>query len=105
MPAVSASPDEIALFEDRVRGSIQDAVVYPAAARMLNRQGRVRVAFDYRDGAVSNVHIVEGTGFGPLDRAALAAVHDAQYPPPVAKLQHKLLHMVLWVRFDEVQGD
>lgn len=104
-PEVSASPDEIALFEDRVREAIQSAVVYPAAARMLGRQGRVRVAFDYRDGAVSNVHIVQGTGFGPLDSAAIAAVRNAQYPQPTTKLRHKRLHMVVWVRFDEVQGN
>ena len=104
-PAVSASPDEIALFEGQVREAIQAAVVYPAAARMLGRQGRARVAFDYRDGAITNIALVQGTGFGPLDDAALAAVRSAHYPTPVAKLAHKLLHMVLWVRFDELSGE
>jgi periplasmic protein TonB len=102
---VAASPDEMAQFEARVNAAVQAAVRYPPAARMLHRQGRAQVAFDYLDGAVSNVALARTSGFPMLDRAALATVRSAQYPLPLAKLRGRLLHMIVWVRFREVDDD
>lgn len=102
---VAASPDEMAQFEARVNAAVQAAVRYPPAARMLHRQGRVRVGFDYLDGVVSNVLLVASSGIPSLDTAALAAVQSARYPPPLAQLRKHRLHMTVWVRFRETDDD
>ncbi len=103
--AVSASLDEMALFSAKIKAAVQGAVRYPPAARMMHRQGQARVAFDYLDGKVSQAHLVQSSGFPMLDRAAVAAVKNAAYPMPLAKLVHRLLHMSVWVQFREVDED
>lgn len=103
--AMSASPDEMALFAARIKAAVQAAVRYPPAAHMLHRQGQAQVAFDYKDAVVSNAHLVQSSGFPMLDRAALAAVRSAQYPMPLPKLRNHLLHMSVWVQFREVESD
>jgi protein TonB len=96
---VVTSPDPMPSFEQRVRAAIQAAVHYPPAARMMGSQGRARVGFDFDDGAISDVHILQGSGFPALDQAAVAAVDQARYPSPPPGLAHRLLHLALWVRF------
>lgn len=103
--AAAASPDEMAQFEARINAAVQAAVRYPTAARMLHRQGRARVGFDYLDGVVSNVMVVTSSGVPSLDTAAVAAVQSAQYPPPLDQLRKHQLHMTVWVRFREVDDD
>lgn len=62
--------------------------------------GRTRVAFEYRDGAVSGARVVVSSGVALLDRAALAAVRDANYPKPEPAFAGKTLTEQLWVNFD-----
>jgi protein TonB len=61
--------------------------------------GRTLVGFVYRDGAVSDIHVVTSSGMGLLDHAALAAVRDAVCPPPPHGLEGKSLPEQLWVDF------
>lgn len=103
--APSASPDAMALFEGQVNAAVQSALYYPPAARMLNRQGRVRVAFDYRDGVASAIRVIQSSGFPLLDKAAIATVGKARYPEPPPALQHRLVHMTVWVQFRETSDD
>ena len=95
----------MALFEGKVNAAVQAALHYPPAARMLNRQGRVRVAFDYRDGRVSHIHVVTPSPFALLNRAAVETVRDAHYPPPPQTLSHQQVHMTVWVQFRETNDD
>ncbi|RDU94865.1 TonB family protein [Trinickia dinghuensis] len=98
-PAPAPSrPD--ASFEAEMRAAIQSALKYPEAARMAGMEGRARVAFVYRDGAVSEVKLVISSGVGMLDRAAVAAVRDAAYPQPPAAFAGKRLAEQLWVNFN-----
>jgi protein TonB len=99
-PAPPAAPHADPSFESALREAIQSALRYPEAARMDGMDGRARVAFDYRDGAVSNVRLVASSGVGMLDRAALAAVRDASYPKPAPALVGKTLSEQLWVTFN-----
>jgi protein TonB len=87
-------------FESALRAAIQAALRYPESARLAGMNGRVRVAFDYLDGRVSNVRLVASSGVGMLDRAALAAVHDANYPKPASALAGKTLSEQLWITFN-----
>lgn len=87
-------------FEGALRAAIQAALRYPESARMAGMAGRTRVAFEYRDGVASNVSVVVSSGIGILDRAALAAVRDADYPKPEAAFVGKTLSEQLWVTFN-----
>ncbi|WP_206951071.1 TonB family protein [Trinickia acidisoli] len=97
-PSPPSRPD--ASFDAELRAAIQAALHYPEAARMAGMDGRARVAFVYRDGAVSDVRLVLSSGVGMLDRAALAAVRNAAYPQPPAAFAGKSLSEQLWVNFN-----
>lgn len=97
-PAAAAQADPS--FESAMRAAIQAALRYPEAARLGGMQGRARVAFVYRDGTVSDIRLVVSSGIGMLDRAALAAVRDANYPRPAPALAGKTLSEQLWVTFN-----
>jgi protein TonB len=83
-----------------LRAAIQAALHYPESARMASISGRTRVAFQYRDGVVSDVRVVVSSGMGLLDRAAVAAVRDAAYPKPEPAFVGKTLSEQLWVTFN-----
>jgi periplasmic protein TonB len=87
-------------FEGALRAAIQAALRYPESARMAGMSGRARIAFRYRDGVVSDVSIVKSSGIAMLDRAALAAVRDANYPKPESAFVGKTLSEQLWVTFN-----
>jgi protein TonB len=97
-PAAAAAPT--ASLEGALRAAIQAALRYPESARMAGMSGRTRVAFQYRDGVVSDVSVVVSSGVGLLDRAALAAVRDAAYPKPEPAFVGKTLSEQLWVTFN-----
>lgn len=71
-----------ASFAAALKAAIQAAVVYPPAARMSGFQGRARIEFLFRDGVCSQVRVIQSSGSGLIDRAALAAV-TAATPPPI----------------------
>ncbi|CAM2156598.1 periplasmic protein TonB [Pararobbsia alpina] len=96
--AQSAGPDKS--FEGALRAAIQAALHYPESARMAGMSGRTRVAFRYQDGVASDISVVVSSGVGLLDRAAVAAVHDAAFPKPAAEWAGKALSEQIWVTFD-----
>ena len=98
--AAPAAAAPTASFEGALRAAIQAALRYPESARMAGMSGRTRVAFQYRDGVVSDVNVVVSSGIGLLDRAALAAVREAAYPKPEPAFVGKTLSEQLWVTFN-----
>lgn len=88
-----------ARFGDMVRAAVQSAVVFPMAARASHLSGRTQVAFYYQDGTITEVKITTSSGNALLDKAAVAAVNAARYPPPPQEYQGKLLSFEIWVRF------
>lgn len=109
-PVVSSPPAAVsatvtASFESAVRGAVQAALHFPATARMMHLSGRTKVGFTYRDGQISNVHVVTSSGSDILDRAAIEAVHTAHYPVPEAAEQHRDLSFAIWVVFTQENDD
>jgi protein TonB len=82
-----------------LRAAIQAALRYPESARMQGTTGRTLVAFIYQDSAVSGIHVVTSSGMGLLDHAAVAAVRDAECPPPPHGMEGKSLPEQLWIDF------
>ncbi len=100
-PPASPAPQTEETFEAKILRAVQSTVNthYPAAARMLHQHGQVQVSFDYLDGAVSNIRLLQSSGLPLLDAAALATVRDTRFPSPPPKLLHQALNYAVWVRF------
>jgi protein TonB len=100
-PPAAQGPDPASLdrLEASIRQSVQNAAVYPAAARMQHREGRARVAFTYSDGAVSSVALAASSGSSMLDAAALDAVRRAFMPRAPSAIGRRMLSLLVWVRF------
>ena len=99
-PAVAAAAE--ASFEGRLLQAVQAEArrSYPAAARMMGIAGQAAVRFEYRDGAVRVIGLSQSSGAPVLDRAALAAVQDAQYPPAPPELAGRTLVKLVHVKFE-----
>lgn len=97
LPAVSAG--EKATYLGAIRAAIQSAVRFPADARMLRQDGKVRVKFELRDGIISNVRIITPGRLKSFNANALLAVHEARIPDPPKALAHQRFTLVLWVKF------
>jgi periplasmic protein TonB len=100
-PPAHSTAEAMASFQGQVRQAVQTAVDthYPAAARMLRQQGQTQVSFDYQDGVVTGIQVVQSSGLALLDHAAVATVRDARYPTPPPSLLHQQLNFAVWVKF------
>ena len=83
----------------RVRAAVQAAFAYPMAAAEMGLHGRARVGFNLRNTTASDVKIINGSGLGLIDRAALAAVQKAAYPNPPAEQKDKTNYCEVWIDF------
>jgi len=95
----------MANWETRIRQAVQNAALYPAAARLLRRDGRAQVRFDYDQGKVESASIAQTSHFSALDTAALAAVTRAVIPDPPAELGPQRRTMLVWVQFKLVSEE
>ena len=96
---VDTKPDPMLVYAGRVKAAVQAAVVYPAAAQRLRMSGRTRVEFTMRDARTSNPTVIQSSGMGLLDQAALAAVAAATYPAPPDDLVGVTRQYQVWVEF------
>ena len=65
-------------YFDRIRTAIERNKQYPMRARRRQLEGRVMVAFAIdKKGGISNLTVLQGSGFSVLDAAALSAVRAA----------------------------
>jgi protein TonB len=101
-PPQAVAPDTqniLAGLESRIRQAVRDALIYPAAARLLHREGRTRIRFDYTDGTVGAIDIATPSASALLDRAAIAAVRRAALPRAPTEIGNRRLAMLVWVDF------
>jgi len=100
-PAPLAGPNDKELeFAARVKAAIQAAVIYPMAAKQMGYRGKAVVEFIYRDGTVMQIRVVQGSGLGMIDNAALAAVSAARFPSPPETLKGKDVPYRVTVMFE-----
>ena len=92
-PAVASPPppavDPALAYNVKLAAAVQAAFVVPGPASALGFKGRARVEFHLRDGVASNAKIIQPSGLGAVDRAALKAVEAAAFPAPPAALAGK----------------
>ena len=99
-PPVTSNAALEAEFAARLRAAIQAAVVYPPAARFMGLKGRARVEFIYRDGSPRQARILQSSGNGMIDQAALAAVSGANFPQAPEFMRGKDSPYQVAVNFD-----
>ncbi|OYV49336.1 MAG: hypothetical protein B7Z77_08270 [Acidocella sp. 20-58-15] len=82
-PPAPAAPSagELDLFRAAMRTAVRQAARTPNSAAMAHEFGVARVSFTFLDGVVSNIAVVNSSGYPMLDDAAMQAVRDAHYPP------------------------
>jgi protein TonB len=98
-PPTLARPDPMLLYAAQVKAAVQSAVVYPAQAQRQRLVGRTRVQFTLRDGKPSEASVLQSSGLGVLDQAALASVAAARYPAPSDDLAGVARQFQVWVEF------
>jgi len=89
--------DPALAYNVKLAAAVQAAFVVPGPAAALGFKGRARVEFHLRDGVVSNAKIVQASGLGAADRAALKAVEMASFPAPPPSLLGKEGVYQIWV--------
>ncbi len=95
-PAPSAIDPAIA-YNAKLAAAVQAAFEVPSTAAALNFKGRTRIEFNLLDGVVSAVRVLQPSGLGATDRAAIKAVQMAAFPPPPPALQGKSGSYQIWV--------
>ena len=98
--AATTGIDKETEFAARLKAAIQAAVSYPPAARNMGFRGKARVEFIFRDGGTRQVRVVQGSGIGMIDNAALAAVANAVYPSVPDTLKGKDMLYQVTVMFE-----
>jgi periplasmic protein TonB len=96
-PPVAAAVDPSPAYNAKLAAAVQAVFEVPAAAAALSFKGRTRVEFSLRDGVVSAARVIQTSGLGAADRAAIKAVQAAVYPPPPPALQGKENSYQIWV--------
>lgn len=89
----------MAKWEGRIREAVQEAAVYPAAARMLHHTGRAQIRFTYDLGMIKDASVAQTSRSGALDSAAITAVTTAAIPPPPTELGPQKRIMLVWIQF------
>lgn len=89
--------DPAIAYNQKLSAAVQAAFVVPGPATALGFKGRARVEFHLKDGAASNIKIIQVSGLGAVDRAAIKAVEAAVFPSPPASLVGKEGVYQIWV--------
>ncbi len=98
-PSHAVSQDVLAGLESRIRQAVQNAAIYPPSARLMHREGRAQVRFDYTDGTAASAALAASSQSAILDSAALAAVRRAALPRAPVEIGHRTLALLVWVEF------
>jgi periplasmic protein TonB len=96
--AAAAPSADIALdYNAKLAAAVQAAFEVPATAVELNFKGRARIEFKLALAAATQIRLVQTSGLGVVDRAAVRAVQAAVFPPPPPGLQGKDGTYQIWV--------
>jgi len=93
--------DAAAVWRGRVLAHLERHKRYPAAARMMKREGKVHVSISMdRRGHVLSVSVSRGAGFKPFDTEAIDTVRRADpLPEPPAELAGNTIPLQLPIGF------
>jgi periplasmic protein TonB len=84
----------------KIHLAIYNALKYPANTAFYAATGVTAVKYEYLNGQAGDIHMIGSSGNGILDRAALRAVKNAQYPPASSLFRDKSITDVIYFIFD-----
>jgi TonB family protein len=97
-PQVVTPTIDLALaYNVKLAAAVQAAFEVPGSAKALSFKGKARVEFNLHDGVASAIRVVQSSGLGAVDRAAVKAVEIAKFPLPPAELKSKEGIYQIWV--------
>lgn len=97
-PQIASSTVDPALaYNVKLAAAVQAAFEVPGSAKALAFKGKSRVEFTLHDGVASSIRVVQGSGLGAVDRAAIKAVESATFPMPPVELKNKVGTYQIWV--------
>ena len=88
-----------------MHAAVDAALRYPAELKFMPAAGVTFVAFEYQDGRTENVHVTQSSGDHMLDRAAVAAVKNADFASITPNIVHWRIQDVVIVVFDNSRDD
>ena len=98
-PAPPAPVEDVDVLIDvygrEVSRAFDAAKTYPRVAQMRNIEGQLMMRFDFANGALSDVSVVESSGQKVLDDAALAAARKLKLPPPGGSLARRSFYFTM----------
>lgn len=80
-------------FQYNIYAAIDSKKEYGMEAILRDDTGSTIVAFDYRNGMVSNIKVAKSSGHDEMDRTSVDAVSNAIMPPPPPGYVGKTLHL------------
>lgn len=83
-----------------MHAAVNAALKYPAELKFMPAAGVTFVAYEYQDGRTENVHITQSSGDHMLDRAAVAAVKNADFTSITPNISHWRIQDVVIIIFD-----
>jgi protein TonB len=94
---VTPTIDPALAYNVKLAAAVQAAFEVPGSAKALSFKGKARVEFNLHDGLASAIRVVQSSGLGAVDRAAVKAVEMAKFPLPPAELKSKEGIYQIWV--------
>jgi protein TonB len=94
---VAPAVDPALAYNVKLAAAVQAAFEVPGSAKALSFKGKARVEFHLHDGVASAIRVIQSSGLGAVDRAAMKAVEVAKFPLPPAELKNKESTYQIWV--------
>jgi periplasmic protein TonB len=95
--SAAANGDAALAYNAKLAAAVQAAFEVPTTAVELNFKGRSRVEFKLVQGLAIQIVLVQPSGLGVVDRAAIRAVQSAVFPSPPPGLQARDGTYQIWV--------
>ena len=96
-PIASPTVDPALAYNVKLAAAVQAAFEVPGSAKALAFKGRARVEFTLHEGMASAIRVIQGSGLGAVDRAAIKAVESATFPLPPVELKNKVGTYQIWI--------
>lgn len=93
----SPAVDPALAYNVKLAAAVQAAFEVPGSAKALAFKGKARLEFTLNEGMASAIRVIQSSGLGAVDRAAIKAVESATFPLPPSELKNKVGTYQIWV--------
>lgn len=98
-PSATQIASALSRYAALLRVRVQSDLRVPEEVRLMGLQGKAKITFRLEpDGTVVWVSLARSSGLRVIDRAALRAVREADFPPFLKDMPHRATTFVIEVR-------